>query len=233
VSESLKQEFVSSYLDENGLGKFQDEDRSQSVAARSDNPILITAIGFSQYEIEDSDRSLIKKAIKVLTVTPGLYKRRPDADLVLEAHDNMVAIASLDSDAAKDICDYGNRMGWQFANVDNSKYSPTQLVQGGDIAYFKIRAGYLPYPLELLWLCGGLIYAFLFGNPSTWNLARLKLQTMYESLKDKGGLWLSVELAFIVTGLSCLIISQVKKIYPKQYLNYFGPDHVITRKAMQ
>jgi len=172
MQEVLKLEFIQKYLDENGLCKLQDELTLKEV--KNDNGILFSVYGYMLCDLDGADFLRFTHTVDLLTIEPGLYKRRHNADNVTEAHDNRAAIAAgsvlFDQTFARDLCDYGTRMGWQYANADKTMYSWKQLTQGGDIAFYKVCAGRLPYPTEWLWLLGGMAISIFKGWSSTQNL---------------------------------------------------------------
>jgi len=243
--ETLKEEFYRIYLDKFGLCKLQDEAEENLEHVRNDNGILFSSYGHCWLRklgiaIDAVDKTLIIESILKLQVMQGLFKRRHDADLRSEAHDNADAVVALDiltdniCEFSKDICLYSLAKGGQFNNVFPEKWSWNQLRQPGSLAYYKIGAGFVPYPLEMVWMCLGMIYAMAFGWASTHNLAWLKLETIPIALAKYGkndALWGWVKSLFGLTQAICAIISRVKKIFLNQWKNYFGDKHIITRMA--
>jgi hypothetical protein len=189
--------------------------------------------------LTEEDKAIGRKALDSLKdPVAGLLHRRPNANTVMEAHDNYdgaVALAHLcdDKKLALDICAYGEKHGWSFANTAAGTFSWKQLRQGGSIAYYKIGAGIVPYPLEALWLWLGMIHAMLFGWPSPWNLAWLKIQTLPSMVeKEKNDmLWIWVKQGSRLAVFVCVLIDIIKERFPDSFLNYFGPLHVFTRAA--
>lgn len=95
---------------------------------------------------------------------PGLFNRQPHGDAPVhrhEAQDNYAAIAGLGTwigyNYASDILAWGERHGYNYNNVNPEVWDIKQQRQGGEIAYYKAMAGYVPTIWEWIWLMGGLL----------------------------------------------------------------------------
>ena len=241
MQEALKREFVSRYICEDGLGLGNGEKprlmSDGSTAVGNDNGILFAVLGYFTFAplLDGADAHRFMAAVKGLEVKPGLYKRRPDAGTRHEAHDNYDAIAAgsvlFRQPFARDICDYGESNGWAFNNVVPDSWRWQSLRQGGSIAFYKICAGRIPYPLEMLWLCAGYLLALARGWSSQWNLAWLKHEAIPMALEQYAitPAWSWVTTSWRVTSAIGELIASRRKLYPRSFAEYFGASHAITR----
>lgn len=245
MQDALKREFVQKYLDENGLGKLQDEAEENLANIRNDNGILFTAYGYMLLDKlnarDGADYLRFYHAVKTLTIEPGLYMRRPDTMHISEAHDNRAGIAVgsaiFDCTFARDLVEYGTRYGFQYANQDKSKYQVKQMAQGGDIALYKICAGYIPYPTEWIWLIGGMLTAVLRGWSSTWNLFYLRAHGVDVAMKryaeGASDLWYPYLWSWALIKPVLLWIAKKRFGGLKESMRlYFGDKHILTRLSM-
>ena len=249
MQEALKREFITQYLDEDGLGHLENEKGLQHTT--NSNGILFAVYGYMQLHrlgINDgADFLRFYHAVKSLTVEPGLYMRRPNTQQIPESHDNRAAIAIgsclFDCTFARDLVDYGTRKGFQYSNQDTSKYSLNQLTQGGDIALYKICAGYLPYPTEWVWLLVGMLVGILSYNkprhngPSVMNLFYLRAYGIDVAFKrytiGASALWYPFHLSWnFCKPLLFWLASKKMGGFNVSLQAYFSKDHVITRMSM-
>lgn len=235
---ALLNEFRASYLDVNGLGLLQDESEEKRLTVRNDNGVLFASMGYTMFReyLGDFDRQRMRETLTLLRASSGLFNRRPN-DLTPEAHDNYDGIIVLDflsgGKVGLEICAYGEAHGWQFSNQKPEKFSWTQLRQGGSVAFYKIQARLVPYPLEALWLWGGMIYGMAFGWASTFNLAWMKMEVLPEMLarEQNIAMWSWVKWGTDFTIKICQFIDLIKSRFPLSFVNYFGEKHIITRAA--
>lgn len=241
MHQTLKKEFVTKFLMQDGLCLGNGEEprilSDGTTAVKNDNGILFAAFGYAMCdEIDGADKLRIYHAVKSLEAAPGLYRRRLDADDITDAHDNSDGIAALsvlaDYTFARDICEYGEKYGWSFTNTQPGSWAFKQLRQGGSIAFYKICAGRVPYPTDMLWLCGGLLVAYSKGWSSTWNLAWLKFRIIPLAL-SKYALPSWVSVMFRITELICFHIAKKRNLFPRSFLEYFGPNHVLFKAALE
>jgi hypothetical protein len=237
VQADLKVEFVHQYLANDGLCRFENEEfrtLDGFTSVRNDNGILNAAVGYLAFDRDAADAMRAYYAVKRLEIEPGRYRRRFDDNVTPEAHDNYKAIAFLsvlfDFTFARDICELGVRVGWQFNNLD-ARYSWKQLRQGGDIAFYKICAGWIPYPIEMLWLLGSLIYTPLRGWKSTWKLCELTLAALDIAIprysEHAAALWKPVAWSYYLTRAIARPLLERRRATLN---DYFGPGHVVTRR---
>jgi hypothetical protein len=244
MQEDLKREFVQKFLCQDGLclghGEVARTLADGTTAVTNDNGILFAAYGYFMFakELDGADAHRFYTAVKSLEREPGLYNRRPDAPNRREAHDNYDAISAcsalFDLSFARDICTYGEQHGWSFTNTTPGGWSIEQLRQGGSIAFYKLCAGRVPYPLEFFWLLGGILHSLLFGWSSQWNLAWLKLRAVPLALdrySTPGPLWGWVRGAWTITAALAWAIAAIRGLFPRSFKEYFGEQHVITLQS--
>jgi hypothetical protein len=247
LQEDLKKEFVQNYLAQDGLCRLTEEFRTLpdgTTSVINDNGILFAVSGYALLDklglLDGADSIRFLHTVSNLAVEPGLYNRRSDATERTEAHDNYAGIAVgsviFDKWFARDICEYGERKGWQFANVTPNTFQFSQLRQGGEIALYKICAGRVPYLTEWAWCLGGMLWTSFKGTPSTLNLFYLRSYGITKALKryadGASSLWWPITLSWkiaapIITGLADKHFGGLKTTTAQ----YFGPDHVISRLA--
>jgi hypothetical protein len=238
MQEALKREFITQYLDVDGLCHLENE--KGLTHCQNSNGVLFAAYGYmilhKHKMLDGADYLRFYHTIKTLTVEPGLYKRRPDADQVTEAHDNRtgIAVAALLLDqlqTVRDLQDYGDRMGYQYANTDTSKFSWKQLTQGGDIALYKICCGRMPYITEWVWMLGGMAVSVFKGWSSTWNLFYLRAYGVSHALERFGtSAWLPYRVSWnLVSPLLHYIASKRFGGFRESLKQYFSADHILYR----
>lgn len=93
---------------------------------------------------------------------PGLYHRNPGRKQTPEALDNYVGIVSLCAlhgflSPIYEILQHGEENAWVYDNVNPENPDLSRWRQGSDVAFYKLCAGRVPAPWELLWLWGGII----------------------------------------------------------------------------
>jgi len=237
-----KELFYRDYTTEYGMGRLEPN-------KPSDNPILWLAqmlYRFKKAEIidkRDTDNAffalencvVIKDGQKIR----GLHWRSPDSQL-LEAHDNLVAIAAIsvliESVHAREMCDRGNKYGWSFHSKDPEKQEIRTTLQGGTICFIKLCAGYNPYPIEFIWMLLGILnagvkkytYKWFKGNvASTVNINWLVIDALDEVYKKKFTTthWTYLPYQIVRILFKSLVNSQ-GGIY-HYYRNYFKPEHPI------
>jgi hypothetical protein len=240
--EALKQEFFDRYLDENGLGLLQDEAEERLSNARNENGVLFASYGYIIFKdlLTENDKARGRETLRRITHASikGLLHRHPNNDKRTEAHDNYDGAVALDilceGKVSLEICAYGEAHGWSFANTKPNTFSWKQLRQGGSIAYYKIGAGLVPYPLEALWLWGGMVFAMLWGWESTHNLAWQKVETLPIALdrQKNEALWGWVKLGSRFAVRTCQFIDLLRGTFKTSFTNYFSPKHVFARAIM-
>lgn len=176
----LKSLYYSKFVTEDGLGKIRSDE------PQNDNGILFLAYTLAKfYKAKVFDQQDIDNAFKACestkTGTEGVYKRSRHAGL-LEAHDNLVGRAGLsvlcEFDDARKMADHGNKSGWSFNSNDPEKQELRTTLQGGSICFIKMCAGYIPYPLEYIWMLGGILVGGFRGYPSTANMNWFVVETL-------------------------------------------------------
>jgi hypothetical protein len=175
----IKQDFYNNWVSPNGLALLSIQGPENS------NGILFLAIFLMLLKqcdcLDQTDLNKAYLALEKIRVQPGLYKRAPGNDS-LEAHDDYVGICAIsvlfDFIDARSITDFGTRMGFSYDNITPDKPDPRSTRQGGEIAYYKLCAGYIPTLWEYIWLILGLVLASFKGTPSVINLAWLRIKTL-------------------------------------------------------
>ena len=202
----------------------------------NDNGILFLAMIFMlKCKLKHPmQHSLVYDSIRALEKERGLYHRRRISPEIYEAHDNYVGICALSVIFglvfANDIVRYGEKNGYNYNNVEPGKYELKCQRQGGDIAFYKLCAGYKAEPWYVVWMVGGLIVSSLRSSPSEMNLGWLRFQTL--GLLDIDS---SFTKAVIKTGE--LIVDVIHWIKGKDQLwafaNYYRPDHPVNVLAKE
>lgn len=107
---------------------------------------------------------------------PGLYYRRYMDQGIRQSHDNIVAIAAgaalFKSHHAKLIAGYGHMFGWCYNVQEPLVWDIRTCLQGGDIAFIKLCAGYIPTVWEMIWLAIG--RAITGNDAGKINLSELR-----------------------------------------------------------
>lgn len=95
---------------------------------------------------------------------PGLFNRNIYKTAVApqrEAHDNYVAICVLSKLYSlrylNDICEYGEKHGWNYNNLEPDKWQLECQRQGGEVAFYKIMNEETPSILDAIWMFGGFL----------------------------------------------------------------------------
>lgn len=194
----------------------------------NDNGILFLAM-MLMLDFKPELFQQVQDSIKRLQVEPGLFKRRSFSPEIYEAHDNYVGICALSViygfNFREDIVRYGEKNGWNFNNVEPGKFEMKCQRQGGDIAFYKLAAGYNVEPWYVVWMIGGLIIAAIKNYPSTMNLGWLRFRTL-DLVKMS-----SFNRAVVTFGH--MIFNSIQMLRGKTQLdsfkNYFRPDHPIIK----
>lgn len=233
----IKKDFYENYVSPNGLallGKGHIENA---------NGILFLAIFYAVAKkidlLSQNDLTHAFDTLKKIEIEPGLFKREP-TNRELEAHDNYVGICFLsvifDLYFARQVVEYGTKTGFMYDNKNPEKPDPRTMRQGGDIALYKIAAGYFPTVWETIWLFFGIISASFKGSPSTMNLTWLRIQTIsYAFEKHKNVTFLSG--SFVLLFIASLIFNlMIRKRYggiQGSFAKYYSDDHPIRRLAKE
>lgn len=189
-------------LDPNDMAPpFAGEDEGRVV---NDNGILFLyywhLLLIERGELDSYDKGMFLNLVEKLRVkdfagvpTFGLYNRHPGNVFRFEAQDNMAAIAGSqvthDTKEASYIVSFGEYHGFNYNNLHPEIFELSQQRQGGEIAYYKICAGYMPELWNWFWFLGGII-ANAFqrvdssqNNPSTTLLAWMRISVVSKQFK--------------------------------------------------
>ena len=249
MSQDLKREFITLYLDEDGLGKFQDEIPEQRV--RNDNGVLLSSFGYmfldSKGLLDGADFLRFYHTVKTITVEPGRTMRRPNTPTIPEAHDNRVAVAGACAifqgstiQFARDQDDYGGRMGYQYG-IDPTVFAWKNMLQGGDIFFGKACAGRLGYITDFVWLLLGMMVAVCrkdstptINAPSIHNLFYFRSYCLSKAFQAYAtSMWRPFTLTWYIAKPILHFIAEKRFGGMKQsFRQYFGEEHVLTRLAM-
>lgn len=236
LSIELKNEFYDKWVSPNGLALLNIGDPENS------NGILFLAMFLILLKESDDviQDDLFKSfsAIKKIEVEPGLFKRSPSSQ-ELEAHDDYIGICALsvifNLATAREIVEFGTAHGFAYDNLSPELPSPKTIRQGGDIAFYKICAGFTPTIWEFVWMCAGIILAGVRGTPSVVNLAWLRLKAIsYAVFRAQTSLfgWLSTSIFFT----SLIYNISVRKRFggiQGSFAKYFIEAHPIRRLAKE
>jgi hypothetical protein len=135
---------------------------------------------------------------------PGLYDRNPGRDDSKEALDDYRAIAAGSAlfglHYARDICEYGEKEGWIFQNIDPEKYDIKFWRQGFEVCFYKFCDGRIPAIWEFAWFCLGILFNAFQGlkddqgverlNTSEHLLNWITLKTIDLMPKNKKVMWM-------------------------------------------
>ncbi len=112
----------------------------------------------------------------------GLFNRQPYGNQTVdrhEAHDNYAAITGMSMlfglGYAPQVVTYGEKHGGNYNNVDPNKWEAKQQRQGGEMAFYKVMAYYVPPMWEWIWLMGGLLINAFNRNAGETQLAWLRI----------------------------------------------------------
>jgi len=141
-------------------------------------------------DIEDAFRA--NDAIEMIQEKPGYFHRNPGRVQEKEAHDNYNGITALsilhNLDYPKEIVQAGLKNGFTFDNANPGRFSLEHWRQGIDVTHYKLAAGYVPSPDEILWFVGGTA-ACTFYDPveksSEWLLNWVRLKSLDLLLEKK------------------------------------------------
>jgi hypothetical protein len=163
-----------SYISECGLMRLDLEDRRRVTVGnylvntvKNENGILFLSVFYVLLDLlglrpREAIIDDVSETIKKLEVKQGLYRRNvyPN-DTRYEQHDNYVGIIALsmifDFQYAVDIAVYGERSGYNYNNVVPGGWRFQQQRQPGEVAFYKLCAGFRPGPIEYVWLVAGLV----------------------------------------------------------------------------
>ena len=224
----IKKEFYEEWVTPEGLGLLEPQ-------KPNDNGILFLVFFQILCDLlgiyEDYDSFHFGKAHDSIYVRAGEYKRRIE-DFGTDAHDNMLAIVAGAKLAKKDyiveqICDHMDKTGGVSDHTTGSKWAIKQMRQGSEIAFYRIMARRIPYLLDMIWLCGGLIVNALKGNYSSKNLGFMRVWAIdrfgYSHLpySYQMGLFLSINLWWVIIVF--------KKGVAHNFGNYYVERHPILK----
>jgi hypothetical protein len=176
---------LTDYIAPDGGGKLEVDDKLPPFeghnlpTTRNENPILflvhMAQVCGDTRELEEAFELHIERT----RIARGLFSRRPgDEDQFSQSHDNYVGIAAGSFmsrfNVAEEICIHGSRNGWIF---NTSPKQPALQLQGGDVAFIKLCAGWRPAIWESVWLGIGLAIS------TTWNLADVRVRAL-KSMKN-------------------------------------------------
>jgi hypothetical protein len=235
---TIKQEFYTNWVSPNGLALLGNRD------AENSNGILFLAIFLMLLkkcdclDQTDLDKSFV--ALEKIRIQPGLYKRAPNHP-ELEAHDNYVGVCALsvlfELKDAREVVEYGTRTGFAYDNLNPNNPDSRSIRQGGEIAFYKICAGYVPTIWEFAWMCIGLLVtAFQTKStkvnlPSNTNLAWLRLETL-KFVKINLSLPFKVSL-FITESIFNIMLRKRYGGIQGSFARYFREEHPIRLLAKE
>lgn len=254
TTQEIWNEYMTSiWVAENGLGRLEPYpesiedggfiDGNGKECVRNENGVLFLALFLLVSKV--AGQSPIAHAgkfgalVETLVRKPfrGLFNRRPYGDMPVnrhEAHDNYAAICGMGAlfglDYAKEVLSYGQRTGYNYNNVDPDKYMGQQQRQGGEIAFYKICAGYKPAVWEYVWLIGGLAINAFKNDAGETQLAWLRLYVM-SRLEIKGMLYNYA--FFLVCELwkfrKNIVFKSLSGVFKKYFM---APTHPIHKMAL-
>jgi len=152
----------------------------------SENQILWTAIYYQFIDelgyLNASDIQHIISLIESVKVDEGIFHRHPGFDERIFSRDEQSAICILDNIInkygkhklatwAQGLCNHGVKTGWNYDNRPGKKWTIEGLRQYQDVAYFKLMAGNIPHPFEILW--AGIALIFTFRKPPEATSSKL------------------------------------------------------------
>jgi len=223
-------------IKESGYKHYVHSDWSMNLRAdskRVDNANGILYLGIFHELLEqcglydDGDRQAALKATTIIKVEPGLYSKTSEHPLWVNSHDNYVALASLG--CAEDICDYGNKHGWIFDNTYQEESPREAYRQLGEVAFYKIEAGYIPNLLELAWLVVGLIVAGCVSRVPSHHLAWYRVarlrRSIVKTLSSKRWLMINVPLIFACLTFDLLMLIKHKSRWAPITRYYSDENH--------
>ena len=231
----IKDLYYSDYVSENGLGLLSPRGRE------NDNGILFLGYQLSKFrkakciderDVENAFKACESTCVKINGIKiEGLHWRSPSNGL-LEAHDNLVGISGISAmlgfDYARKIAERGNRYGWSYHSLIPEKQEIRTTLQGGTICFIKMCTGFIPYPIEYLWMLFGILSAGFFGNPSTVNInwyACEVLDFVFETKFNKTH-W-TYPLYPLVKFIFKLSVQKRYGGIKGSYAKYFIPEHPI------
>jgi hypothetical protein len=234
---ALKNEFYEKWVSPNGLALLGVGEGENA------NGILFLAFFLQLLKLSDDlnqdDLNRAFNALEKIRKAKGYYKRSRTQEAT-DSHDNTVGICAIsalfDFKDARDIVEVGTENGFNYDHLSPDSPMPRTQHQGGDVAFYKICAKFSPTLWELIWMCGGIIIAGIWGTPSTVNLTWLRLQAAFLSLKKRGDAHL-----YGITGVSLFFASLVYNIGVRKrfggiqgsFAKYYRESHPIRRLAKE
>lgn len=210
---------INNYFDEwGGLHLYENQ--------RSDNPILFLAYLKS---LTPSDFTFKTPPWVQYEVEIGLLNRAPDRPEDSNSADEYLGWCYLDSDLAKEICEYGKLHHWYFDNLKENKFQFSYWRQPSYQHVFLSLAGMKSNWLNAIWFNIGLIICMFHGEKRTSEilLQRLMNHALPESLLSKifdrmiskrfGG-WINVWRIYFQNDEHPIIKQAVKYYENKKYL---------------
>jgi hypothetical protein len=239
--EAIKDEFYQGYVTPDGLALLDKGD------PESDNGVLFLGfflmLCYKAKLLDPRDTNNAFRALQSVQVVkdgqviPGLHWRSPQMPHKMESHDNSIGVCAIsaifDFAFARQHLEYGLKTGFCYNNLEPGKFEARATRQGGDIAFIKLTAGYVPSIWETLWLAIGVTIAAFKGTPSTVNLAWLRL----EALKiEKAPLGLLGPQRLILFLTDCIYNVSIKKRFggiQGSFARYYKESHPIRRMAKE
>ena len=224
--------FYRDYVSPNGLALLGKGD------GENDNGILFLGI----FVMLMHDRNLLTElditrsfnAIKGIEIYPGLFARTHLNDK-MDSHDNSVGVCALsvifNFAFARQLVEYGTQTGFCYNNLHPGDFEARAARQGGDIAFYKICAGYTPTIWETVWLCVGILIAAFSGWSSTVNLAWLRLRSMDISIETKPATAITKTALFITNLVYNVCIWKRFGGIKGSFKQYFKAEHPINLLA--
>jgi hypothetical protein len=171
TKEEAKSLFYSEYVSKHGLAWLS------SGGPDSDNGILFLGMVLAKINklklFDKMDTFNAYQACESIQAGAGYIIRGPNNNL-LEAHDNLIGACGVsvicEFDYARLIADRGNKYGFSYNSVNPEKQELRTTLQGGDICFIKMSAGYIPTIWEYIWMLVGMLLGGYKGSPSTVNI---------------------------------------------------------------
>ncbi len=181
----IKNDFYKRWVAENGQARLDLIDSAAPFPpftqerVKNENGVLFLAyflVLLKLGEIDDAtDRNGFSNLVHDLQEQFGLYNRHPGNHEALEAHDDYVGIAAVSSlfgfPFASQILQYGTKTGFCFNNLSPGTYAVEAQLQGGDIAFIAMCAGWVPELWNYAWFCGAILLNAFQSSKSPNNPA--------------------------------------------------------------